>query len=110
MKRGLRLLQSSSARAQQPDRHAHVVRQPDEPLLTEREAAERCRWFDRGCLNPVRAFQKWARRQGVPYKSAGRARLYRWSELQAFLDRLPWTRRHADQPTRRPSVLKGHVS
>lgn len=69
--------------------------QPETVLLTEREAAERCRYFARGCSDPVRAFQQWARRVGMPVKRAGRVRLYDPRVLDAFLERAPWTRRHA---------------
>lgn len=92
-----RHLQAAPALPQQPQRHAHVPQQ----LLTEIEAARYCRWFDRGCRNPLRAFQKWAQRAGVPVKRAGRARLYDVRVLDAFLSGEPWTRRHAEQPTRR---------
>jgi hypothetical protein len=34
-------------------------------LLTEAEAAQYCRYFDRGCAHPVRAFQQHARRAGI---------------------------------------------
>lgn len=63
-------------------------------LLTETEAARHCRYFDRGLLNPVRAFQVFARRAGIPVKRAGRARLYDPRILDAFLDREDWTQRH----------------
>lgn len=53
-----------------------------------------CRYFDRGCTHPVRAFQQWARRAGIPVKVAGRARLYDPAVLDRFLDRATWTRRY----------------
>jgi len=28
-----------------------------QPLFTEEEAARVCRYFDRGCVNPVRSFR-----------------------------------------------------
>jgi hypothetical protein len=65
-------------------------------LLTEREAAEHCRYFDRGCANPLRAFQKWARRKAIPVKRAGRSRLYDVRVLDAFMDGEAWTARHAE--------------
>jgi hypothetical protein len=67
-------------------------------LLTESEAAEHARYFDRGVKNPVRAFQRWARRAGVPVKRVGRARLYAPYILDAFLDLETWTRRHRELP------------
>lgn len=73
-------------------------------LLTEREAAEHCRYFDRGCANPLRAFQKWARRQAIPVKRAGRARLYDPRILDAFMSGESWTRRHAEPKPHAPSV------
>jgi hypothetical protein len=97
-----RYLQSAAATAQQSQRSSDVTPALGQflaapvKLLTEREAAERCRWFDRGCTDPVAAFQKWARRAGVPVKRAGRARLYDPRVLDAFLEREPWTRRHAN--------------
>jgi hypothetical protein len=63
-------------------------------LLTEAEAAQYCRYFDRGCAHPVRAFQQHARRAGIPVKYSGRARLYEPRVLDAFLDRANWTSRH----------------
>lgn len=63
-------------------------------LLTEREAAERCRYFDRGCVHALYAFQRWAKRAGVPVKVVGRRRLYDPRILDAFMDREPWTQRH----------------
>ena len=68
-------------------------RQPD-VLMTEREAAEHCRYCDRGLVDPVRSFQQWARRMGVPVKYVGRTRLYDLRVLDAFLDRASWTRRY----------------
>jgi hypothetical protein len=76
-------------------------RQPDVPLLTEAQAAERAKYFDRGCANPVRAFQQMARRLGMPCKFAGRARLYDPRVVDAFMDREPWTRRHKPTPKQR---------
>lgn len=73
----------------------------DVRLLTEREAAEHCRYFDRGCANPVRAFQQAARRLGVPVKYLGRTRLYDPRVLDAFLERATWTRRHTTRVSRR---------
>jgi len=71
-------------------------------LLTETEAAQHCRYFDRGCADPVRAFQQFARRAGIPVKFAGRRRLYDPAILDRFLDRDTWTRRHAHlRPQRR---------
>jgi hypothetical protein len=69
-------------------------READVVLLTETEAAQRCRYFDRGCSNPVRAFQQWARRVGMPVSYVGRARLYSPTVLDAFMERKPWTLRH----------------
>lgn len=94
MSRGLRALQPAAPLSQQAQRHAHVP-SPQLELLTETEAARVCRYFDRGCTHPVRAFQKWARRAGVPVKTAGRARLYDPRVLDAFLNRDDWTTRHA---------------
>jgi hypothetical protein len=71
-------------------------RQPDVVLLTEAEAAQRCRYFDRGCSDPVRAFQQWARRVGMPVSYSGRARLYDVTVIDAFLNRKPWTVRHRE--------------
>lgn len=85
-------LQSAPAHPEQSKRDAHVVTVPRK--LTEREAAEHCRYYDRGCAYPVRAFQKWARRAGVPVQVVARARLYDPRVLDAFLNREPWTRRH----------------
>lgn len=82
-------------------------------VLTEREAAERCRYFDRGCADPVRAFQKWARRVGMPVKRAGRARLYDPRILDAFMERAPWTYRHkpvAKKPLALSLVPSTHAS
>lgn len=76
-------------------------------LLTEREAAEHCRYFDRGCTKPVEAFQKWARRAGVPVKYVGRSRLYDPRVLDAFLERETWTRRHQPVRQRRRLALVG---
>lgn len=70
--------------------------QPDVVLLTEAEAAQRLRYFDRGCANPVRAFQQWARRVGMPVSYVGRARLYDPTVLDAFMARKPWTLRHRE--------------
>lgn len=64
-------------------------------LLTELQAAERALYFERGLAKPVRAFQAWARRAGLPVKYSGRKRLYDPRILEAFLDREDWTRRHA---------------
>ena len=66
----------------------------DVRLLTESEAAEHCRYFDRGCANPIRAFQKCARRLGIPVKHVGRTRLYDPRVLDAFMERQSWTSRH----------------
>jgi hypothetical protein len=71
-------------------------READVVLLTETEAAQRCRYFDRGCADPVRAFQQWARRVGMPVSYVGRARLYSPTVLDAFLERKPWTLRHRE--------------
>jgi hypothetical protein len=71
-------------------------RQSDVLLLTEAEAAQRCRYFDRGCSDPVRAFQQWARRVGMPVSYVGRARLYDPTILDAFMARKPWTLRHRE--------------
>lgn len=79
-----------------PERQAHVA---ESILLTEAEAAAHCRYFDRGCVHPVRAFQQWARAAGVPVKRVGRARLYDPKVLDAFLDGKLWTRRHAVRRT-----------
>jgi hypothetical protein len=79
-------------------------RQSDVLLLTEAEAAQRCRYFDRGCSDPVRAFQQWARRVGMPVSYSGRARLYDVTVIDAFLNRKPWTLRHA--PRSQKSVSK----
>lgn len=91
-----RRFQALPSHPQQAQRHAHV---PDK-LLTETEAARFCRYFDRGCAHPVRAFQQWAIRAGVPVKRVGRARLYDLRVLEAFLEREPWTRRHSGRPLR----------
>lgn len=66
----------------------------DVKLLTEKEAAERCRYFDRGCADPVRSFQRTARRLGIPVKRVGRTRLYDPRVLDAFMEKETWTRRH----------------
>lgn len=69
----------------------------DEPrgaLLTEPEAAERCRYFDRGCADPVRSFRQWAKRAGVPVKVIARRRHYDAKVLDAFVDNAGWTKRH----------------
>ena len=86
-------LQAIAPSIEQPRGDHHLPNQPV-ALLTETEAARHCRYFDRGCANPVRAFQKWARRAGVPVKRAGRARLYEPRILDAFMDRENWTKRH----------------
>jgi hypothetical protein len=62
-------------------------------LLTEREAAERCRYFDRGCAHPIRAFRQWADRKAIPFKSVARQRLYDPRVLEAVMDGDPWTLR-----------------
>jgi len=72
----------------------HVQPNPHIGLLTETEAAHHCRYFDRGCENPVRAFQQCARRLGIPVKHVGRTRLYDPRVLDAFMDRAAWTSRH----------------
>jgi hypothetical protein len=77
-------------------------RQPDVVLLTETEAAQRSRYFDRGCADPVRAFQQWARRMGVPVSYVGRARLYDPTVLDAFMARKPWTLRHREVRPKQP--------
>lgn len=99
MKRSLRLLDSAPTRAQQPQRHPQVIQAPVQ-LLTEREAADRCRYFDRGCTDPIRAFQQWARRKGIPVKVVARGRLYDPRVLEAFMDRDGWTKRHARESAR----------
>ena len=76
-------------------------------LLTEAEAADHCRYFDRGCANPVRAFQKWARRVGIPVKRAGRKRLYDPRVLDAFLDGETWTTRHRNRATAQRFTRRG---
>lgn len=63
-------------------------------LLTEAEAAAFCRYTERGLATPVREFQRWARRQGVPVRRVGRARLYDQKILEAFMDQASWTQRH----------------
>lgn len=84
-------------------------RQPHIPLLTEREAAAYCRYFDRGCNKPVQAFQKWARRSGIPVKYAGRSRLYDPRILDAFLDRTGWTHRYrVSRKPYRPHLVSRH--
>lgn len=87
---------------QQPNRRPQ--RNPHVHLLTEREAADVCRYLDRGCLHPVRAFQRWARRAGMPVQKVGRSRLYDPTVLRAFLDRESWTARH--RPVRQSSVRR----
>jgi hypothetical protein len=82
-----------------------LERQPDVLLLTEAEAAQRCRYFDRGCADPVRAFQQWARRVGMPVSYSGRARLYDVTVIDAFLNRKPWTLRHSTSQQRVPRKL-----
>jgi hypothetical protein len=71
-----------------------LQRQLDIVLLTETEAAQRFRYFDRGCADPVRSFQQLARRKGIPCKFSGRARLYDPRVLEAFMEREGWTLRH----------------
>lgn len=71
-----------------------VQGQSDVVLLTETEAAQRARYFDRGCVDPVRAFQQSARRLGIPVKRMGKARLYDPRVLDAFLEGEGWTYRH----------------
>jgi len=88
-----RRFEPPASSSQQALRDPHVPDQPRQ-LLTEQEAAAHCRYFDRGCAQPVRAFQQWARRAGVPVKRAGRARLYDARILDAFMEDAPWTRRH----------------
>ncbi len=85
--------QSPPPHPQQPPRDEIVMPRPDQ-LLTEAEAAARFRYFDRGLTDPVAAFQRMARRRGIPVKYAGRTRLYDPRILDAFLERKPWTRRH----------------
>lgn len=97
--------QSRPSASQQADRHRDVVAERDEPRLTEAEAAERCCYTRRGCSDPIKAFQKWARRAGVPVERVGRARLYRWSILQAFLERKTWTVRHG-RSVARPRLVR----
>lgn len=81
-------------------RQAHIR------LLTEREAAEHCRYFDRGCADPVRAFRQVALRLGIPVKRIGRARLYDPRVLDAFLDEERWTERHRPtHPSERRAAL-----
>lgn len=63
-------------------------------LLTERQAADYCKYTERDLKDPVRAFQVWARRWGVPVKYVGRFRLYDPTVLDAFMDRDSWTKRH----------------
>lgn len=108
-----RALQAASTHPQQPFGDAVVPRRPEQ-LLTEREAADRCRYFDRGLRDPLGSFQRFARRAGIPVKYAGRARLYDPRILDAFLDRDPWTRRHragapATTNRRRLSVARRSV-
>lgn len=62
--------------------------------LTETEAARHMGYFERGCANPVRAFQQCARRLGIPVKYSGRFRMYDPRVLEAFMEREGWTRRH----------------
>lgn len=81
-------------------------READVVLLTETEAAQRCRYFDRGCADPVRAFQQWARRVGMPVSYVGRARLYNPSTLDAFMARKPWTLRHREVGAKQPVPRK----
>jgi len=100
MKRGF---QSATAHPEQPQRHTDVVARLDD-LLTETAAARLCKYFDRGCTHPVRAFQQWARRKGIPVKVVARQRLYDPRVLEAFLDREAWTRRHAPKASPRQLV------
>jgi hypothetical protein len=97
---------AGAAAAQQADRHADVVSEPVK-LLTERQAAERACYFEFGLKDPVRAFQMWARRKGIPVKVAGRRRLYDPRVLEAFLDREKWTRKHAEKVTAFQAPVKG---
>jgi hypothetical protein len=78
--------------------------QTGDSLLTEAEAAARCRYDERQCKDPVRAFQRWARRAGIPVKHVGRARLYDPRILDAFLDRATWTKRHRDPVAGKPGT------
>ncbi len=95
----------TSLGASRPQHELERRSQGQPQILTEREAAEHCRYFDRDCVNPVRAFQKWARRVGMPVKRAGRSRLYDPRILDAFMEREPWTRRH--KPVTNLSVVRG---
>lgn len=81
--------------------------------ISEAAAAEHCGYFDRSCKDPVRAFQRWARRWGVPVKRVGRARRYDPRVLDAFMDREAWTSRHREpvapqSVTRRPLNFVRH--
>jgi hypothetical protein len=80
-------------------------RQLDVVGLTESQAAKYCLYFERGCANPVRAFQQMARRLGIPCKYSGRSRVYDPRVLDAFMDREAWTRRHKPTPKQRVSKL-----
>jgi hypothetical protein len=82
MNRALRTLEQPASRFDRPE---HV------PTISETAAAERCGYFERGCANPVRAFQKMARRWGLPCKFVGRTRRYDPRVLEAFMERQPWT-------------------
>jgi hypothetical protein len=77
-------------------------------LLTEAEATAYVKVFD-SRKSPVRQFQKWARRWGVPVKRVGRARLYERRILDAFLDRANWTKRHKPVPTQALRALQRKV-
>jgi hypothetical protein len=75
---------------------SRLEREPHVKLLTERQAAEYCCYFDRGCANPVAAFNKMARRKGIPFKRWGGRRHYDPRVLDAFGDGERWTFRHRD--------------
>lgn len=85
LERGPRLIE--------PRRRVEDVRHEPVVLLTEAEAAARVRVFD-GCKNPVRQFQEWARKVGLPVKRIGRKRAYDARVLDAFIDGQRWTKRH----------------
>jgi hypothetical protein len=99
-----RSLQPSASSAQQSERYAHVPTAPVD-LLSETDAARHFGYFDRACVNPVRAFQQCARRLGIPVKYAGRVRRYDPRVLDAFMERETWTRRHRPTVTARLSLV-----